>query len=309
SGEFKAKRLRNRSFKRWHRGKNGWVKAINLDANTMDVEWAKQIFTLDMSEARMVAGNVNPAGLSDFEVGDRIRARVQDDGDGDPATWNAKIVVVLRRGNDLFMRVTRWVVPAEITAIPEDTTIPYVITAKVLPSKFYEAGDVNNLIGAPDTEITIEVNEHTKLVRHYLGKATIGEFSEGDHIRVVGRLNEGTGNLDAVIIKNNSIQRLGVSSRISEVISVDADANSLVAEPIGIKNPFTGKRFRVNGQEWTVQTDGETKIKENSEDITLADIEAGDIIRVRGTANRLNKTVDANAISVITDRFLNLLEK
>lgn len=133
---------------------------------------------------------------------------------------------------------------------------------------------------------------------------------EGDHIRVVGRLNEGTGNIDAGLIKNNSIQRLGVSNRISEVKSVDIEANNMVVQPIGVKNPLTGKRRRiVNGLEWTVQLDDETVIKENGEDITLNDIKAGGIVRVRGTANRRTKTVDVNAVAVVTDRYSKHLEE
>lgn len=309
SGELKALKLRNRSFKRNHRGKNGWIKAIDADAKTIDVEWASQIFTLDVSEARIVAGLKNPASIEDFEVGDRIRARVTDDGDYDASTWDAKIVVVLRRGSVLFMRVTRWVVPAEIVSIPEDTTVPYVITAKVLPSKFYQEGDVNNLIGAPGTELTIEVNENTILVRRFLGRATIGEFMEGDKIRVVGRLNDGTGNLDANLIKNNFIQAFGVSNHISEVISVDVDSNTLIVKPIGTKNPFTRKRRRIlNAEDWTLILNDETVIKEEGEDISLDNVEAGDIVRVRGVRNNIQKTVLVRGIAVVTELFENILE-
>ncbi|MFZ6015745.1 MAG: hypothetical protein ACOYUZ_05340 [Patescibacteria group bacterium] len=304
SGELTALTLRNLSFLNHHHGRNGWVKAIRAESNEMDVEWAGNIYTLDTSDAKMVAGLVNPASLSDFQVGDRVRARVSDDFDGNPATWNASIIVVLRRGDDLFMRVTRWVVPAEITYIPEDTSsYPYTIKAKVLPSKFFEAGDVNNLIGAPGTEFTIQIDKDTKLVRRYLGRAKIAEFMEGDHIRVVGRLNEGTGNLDAKLIKNNSIQALGVTKRVTEVTAVDTGANTVTVKTLGIFNPFTGKRIKFpNGLEWTLELNENTKIYEMGQEITISDIQTGDIIRVRGVANRLKKTVDTKAISVITER-------
>jgi len=309
SGELVSTKLRNRSFKQLHRGRNGWITEIRLDENEMDVTWANQIYTLNVADAKMVAGLKNPATLSDFQVGDRIRARVQDDGDGSQITWEAKIVVVLRRGPTLFMRVTRWVVPAEITSIPEDTlTYPFTITAKILPSKFYEEGDVNNLIGAPGIEFTIQVNKSTKLVRRYLGRATIDEFMEGDHIRVIGRLNDSTGYLDAGLIKNNSIQRLGVSRRISEVISVDTLSSTIIVKPIGKKNALTGKRQRlINQQNWKIQIYSETKLKKSGEDITLDDILVGDIIRARGVANRLQKTVAANAVAVVTGRFSKVL--
>ncbi len=304
SGELVATTLKNKSFKASHIGRNGWVKEIRIDVNEVDVEWRGVIYTLNTEDTKMVAGLKNPASLEDLQVEDRIRARVEDDGDGDNLTHNAKIIVVLRRGEDLFMRVTRWVVPAEIISISEDATRPFIITAKVLASKFYEEGDVNNLVGVPGTEISINVKEKTKLVRRYLGKATIGEFMEGDKIRVVGRLNEETGNLDAVLVKDNSIQRLGVSSRVSEVKSVDLEAGTMVVQPIGLKNPKTGKRVRItNGLEWTVSSKEETVVKEMGEDVDFSAIEIGDIVRVRGTANRLQKTVSANAIVVVTERF------
>ncbi len=308
SGELIALTLKNRSFKNRHFGRNGWIKDIRIDENKMDVEWAGQVYTLDTSDARMVAGLKNPATLDDFKVGDRIRARVIDDNDGNNLTWDAKIIVVLRRGKALFMRVTRWVVPAEIVSIPEDTTRPFVITAKVLPSRFYEKGDVNNLIGAPDTEININIEEKTILVRRFLGRATIGEFMEGDKIRVVGRLNEETGNIDALLVKDNSIQRLGVSRRVSIVKSINTDSKTILVQPIGKKNIRTGKRMRIhNGTEWTIKIDDQTIIKKQGEDIDFTNIAIDDIVRVRGTANRLQKTVEADAISVVTQGLTKVL--
>ncbi len=309
SGELVATTLKNKSFKASHIGRNGWVKEIRVDANEVDVEWRGVIHTLNTEDTKMVAGLKNPASLEDLQVEDRIRARVEDDGDGDNLTHDAKIIVVLRRGEDLFMRVTRWVVPAEIISISEDATRPFVITAKVLASKFYEEGDVNNLVGAPGTEININVEEKTKLVRRYLGKATIGEFMEGDKIRVVGRLNEETGNLDAVLVKDNSIQRLGVSNRVSEVKSVDTEAGTMVIAPIGLRNPKTGKRIKItNSFELTVNTNDETVIKENGSNIDFSVIEAGDIVRVRGVLNRQQKSIDTQAVVIVTDKLAAHLE-
>ena len=311
SGELVATELKNLSFKYNHHGRNGWVKEIRADKDEMDVEWAGVIYTLNTEKAKMVAGLENPATLDDFQVDDRIRARVVNDGDSDANTWNAQIIVVLRRGETMFMRVTRWVVPAKIVEIPEDTSeLPYVITAEVIASPFYQKGDVNNLIGAPGTEFTIEVNDKTKLVRRYLGKAVIGEFMEGDYIRVVGRLNDGTGNLDAVVIKNNSIQALGVSSRISEVTSIDTNANTIDVVPVGVKNPFTGMRFKLTtAATWTLVLDSEAKLYEAGEEISISDIEEGDIVRVRGVANRLQKTVATRALAVVTDKYKNTVEE
>jgi len=310
SGELVTTKLKNRSFKSGQLGLNGWVKAIRADKNEMDVDWGDKVYTLNTASAKLVAGIKNPASLSDFQVGDRIRARLTEDNDGNNLTWQAKIIVVLRRGTTLFMRVTRWVVPAEITALPEDTShYPYTISAKVLSSKFYQVGDVNNLIGAPGTIITIQVSDKTLLVRRFLGRATIGEFMEGDQIRIIGRLNETTGYLDAHLIKDNSIQRLGVSNRISEVVSLDAANFTMVVKPVGMKNPLTGKRLRLTtGQNWTLNIAKDSKIIKNGQTITLSQINIGDIVRVRGTANRLRQTVAVSTLSVVTDKFAKYLE-
>ncbi len=310
SGELKALKIKNLSLKNRQKGLNGWIKAIRADKNEMDVEWSGQVYTLNTTNAKMVAGLKNPATLTDFQINDRVRARVAEDGDTNRLTWRAEIIVVLRRDQALFMRVTRWVVPAEITSVPDNTsTLPYLITAKVLESKFYEKGDVNNLIGAPGTEIKIQVDQNTNLVRRFLGRSKINEFMESDQIRVVGRLNEITGNLDAAMIKNESIQALGVAQTLSEVISADTTNNKLVVKLIGAKNPLTGKRHRLgNTNQWTVTLQTGAKIIKNGTNITLAEIAPGDFIRVRGVANRVQKTMTVNAVSVVTNKFKNLIE-
>jgi hypothetical protein len=207
------------------------------------------------------------------------------------------------------MRVTRWIVAAEIVSMPNDTNLPYAVTAKVLESKFYEPGDVNNLVGAPGTEIKIQISDKTRLVRRYLGRAGISEFMEGDHIRVIGRLNEGTGNLDAGVIKNNSIQVLGVGHFLSEVVSIDSAANKLTVKPLGVKNPLTGKRKLLSAaNEWTMTLNDDAKIVKNGEAIAFDNILAGDVVRARGVANRLNKTVAVRALSVVTDRLKQNIE-
>jgi hypothetical protein len=294
SEELKARSVRNRSFKRGHVGRNGFVKAIRADEHELDVEWAGKVYTLNTAAAKMVAGGKNPASLTDFQVGDRVRARVKDDGDGNNLTWDATIVVVLRRGGALFMRVTRWVVPARITALPADTsTFPYTITVEVLPSRFYQAGDVNNLVGAPGTSLQVDVTDATKLRRRFLGKALIGEMSEGDEVRIIGRRDESTGHLVAGIIKNNSIQRLGVAQHLGRVQTVDAAATTLTV------TPYLAPR----GRTWTVQASPTTKVVKNGQAVSFDTIVVGDVVRLRGTANRNTGTITTvTGIAIVTDR-------
>ncbi|MBI4359463.1 MAG: hypothetical protein HY564_00005 [Candidatus Jacksonbacteria bacterium] len=294
SGSIMATKIANLSMKEHHRGHNGWVKAIRESEQEIDAEWAGTVYTLNTAQARMVAGTKNPATIADFKVGDRIRARLTADGDSNNKTWNAETVVVLRRGKDLFMRVTRWVVFGKIAYIPEDTTLPAVMTIEVLPSKFYEEGDVNNLVGVPGEPVDVLVSEKTNLRRRYMGKALLGEFNQGDRVQVIGRRNEQTGQLDAEFVRNADIQKLGVAHTISIVKSVDATAGTIVSAPIRDK----GKA----DIDWTVITDSGTQFFKHDEIITIQDIQADDKIRVRGVADRNTKTVDAEVVSVLVSR-------
>jgi hypothetical protein len=290
SGSIKARRVKNRSVRDEHRGKNGWITEIRPEQNQVDVTWRNKIYTLNLSNAHMVAGLKNPASIEDLQVGDRIRARVEDDGDSNDKTWDAKILVVLRRGKTLFMRVTRWVVYGKIAYIDEDAGIPTTITVEVLPSRFYQEGDVNNLVGGPGDTLEVYIDGGTKLRRRYNGKALISEFSEGDKIQIIGRLNEGTGNLDAKRIRNTSIQKLGVARRIGIVQSVDADLGEIVA------------KVRRTDNEWRILVDDETELLKQGQEITLSDIQPNDKIRVRGVANRIDKTIQAARVVVLKNR-------
>ena len=92
SGRLVAERIRNRSFKGNQKGVNGWIKAVHADKNEIDVEWAKNVYTLNLAEAKMVAGIKNPAAVGDLKVGDRIRCRVIEDGDKNPFRRNQSAV-------------------------------------------------------------------------------------------------------------------------------------------------------------------------------------------------------------------------
>lgn len=296
SGAIAAGRLRNLAHHWYHKGKNGWVVALRPAEDEMDVTWNNQVFTLNTKDAHMVSGINNPATLDDFKIGDRIRARAVDDGDGNPNTWDAKIVVVLRRGSVLFMRVTRWVVSGRIYSIPEDLTKPVTIEVKILDSPFFEENDVNNLVGAPGDIIKVDITENTYLVRKYFGKAFLKEFSEGDGIRIIGRRDEVTGHLVAKFIKNNDIQRLGKVYRLGKVNSVDLNANTI---------DVTLVRTRRAIRNWTIEVLESTKIYKAGELISLSDIQQNDKLRiVGGSANFNQRTVMAERINVLIKQTL-----
>jgi hypothetical protein len=289
SGRMIAQKMKNDSFKAGHKGVNGWIKAIRTDKNEIDVEWGKNIYTLNLAEAKMVAGVKNPAVVADLKVGDRVRCRVMDDGDKNPATWKAKIVVVLRRGNDLFMRVTRAVVSAKITSIPTDLSLPTTIEAEILPSKAFQKGDVNNLIGEPGTKIYINISTSTDLVRRFLGKSLLSEYSVGDSIMVVGRRNETSGNIDAKMIKNDSTQVLGVAARLGVVTAVDPSNGTIAIKMLPSKK----------GEETvTVKITSATKIFRDGKEATINEIIIGDTLKTKGVYNRDARAVDAKVVGV-----------
>jgi len=287
-------------MKKGYKGLNGWIKEIRADKNEVDITYGKTIQTLDLAQAKMVAGLKNPATVADLMVNDRIRARVVEDNDGNNSTWDAKTLVVLRRGGTLFMKVSRWVVPAKIVSLPEDLNAKEgIITVEILPNKFYQAGDVNNLIGAPGEKLEVKIDAKTQLRRRFMGKSLLGEFTEGDTVNILGRLNETSGQLEAKIIRNNSIQKLGTAVRVARIKSVDA-ANKKVTASYG-----------KNGKEFTITLGDKGKVfervQENSEDtkmvglkeISISDLQTERRIRVRGMLNRRTGAVSAEAIVML----------
>ncbi|MDO9399456.1 MAG: DUF5666 domain-containing protein [bacterium] len=324
SGALQAKKIINRSFKSGQKGVNGWIKEIRINKNEVDVNVDKNIYTLNLAEAKIAAGIKNPATINDLKVGDRIRARVIDDKDKNPATWKAKIIVVLRRGDNLFMRITHYVIPAKIISIPTDLSLPTVIEAEVLPSKFYQKGDVNNLVGIPGTRIYININDNTKLVRRFFGKSLLSEMSVGDTINVVGRLDEKNAKLKAIenelelydneidsigagginsridpdiiyptqsitakIIKNESIQVLGVAQRLGQITAVDTVAKTVT---------ITILPEKANRNSVLLNTTDKTKIFRDGKKATISDLAVGDIVKAKGVYNRNKNAVEAKVI-------------
>ncbi|MFA6171616.1 MAG: hypothetical protein WCW77_04500 [Patescibacteria group bacterium] len=300
SGELKASQIKNLAVKKGYKGVNGWIKEVRSDKNEVDITYGKVIYTLDIVKARMAAGLKNPATAADLKAGDRIRARVIEDNDGNGLTWDAKTLVVLRRGAALFMKVSRWVVPGKIVSLPEDLSANTgIVTIEILDSKFYQKGDVNNLIGAPGDKLEVKVDANTQLRRKFLGKSKLGEFSEGDAVLVLGRLNETTGQLDAKMIKNNAIQALGAATRVAIVKSIDTAKNTLTAA------------YGKNGKEFTVALEANGKVYERTmasadktitaslKAINFSDLAAGRRIRVRGVANRRNAAITARTIVML----------
>jgi hypothetical protein len=299
SNSLEALNLRNISFDARHRGINGWVTALRPAMSQMEITYNNTTYTLNTSEAKMVGGIHNPGTLGDFKIGDRVRARVVEDGDGDVKTWKAEIIVTLRRGDDLIMRVTRWIVPATITAMPTNVNVlPATIEVMIQDSKFYQKNDVNNLVGVPGTVLKVDINAQTKLVRKYLGKANLNEFSLGDDIRIIGRLSEQSGHLIATVIKDNSVQSIDQRFRAATVTAINSGDKSLTVQLDENQLPYPGPMTPV-ARTWNVTTNNSTTYWRAGKQISFADLQTNTMIRVFGTVNIDNRQIAASTISVI----------
>lgn len=211
-----ARELVNLSFlpKRF-RGINGWITDIDKEDSTITYTWMQKERDVRITDrTRIVAGLKNPASIDDLAVGDRIRGRTFASDD------EAKIIVVLRRGRDLFMKIRTFVPKAELVRL-NSTVVPTTIQVKILPTPSLRANDVNNLIGTAGKLVTVNITEDTVLVRKYFGRATLAEFTPGDRLHIVGRAND-DGTVDAKLIKNESIWRTQIFGHVGTVIAINA---------------------------------------------------------------------------------------
>jgi hypothetical protein len=258
-----------------YKGLNGWITAIDEDASTMTVQWQNVEHVVNVTgNTHMVVPPTNPAALSDFEIGDRVRVRIIKDSDVEN---EARIIVALRRGDHIFLMARTRGFLAELTDIDENDDGTGDVTVTLLKNEHLRSGDVNNLIGVEGDEITVTYDANTKFVRRYNGITEPSEFVEGDFVFVVGRYND-DGTVSARLIKDTNIWRLGVARHAGEVTSIDTGSNTIVVDPIE-------KQGADRVTSLTISYDDDTKFFQNGEEISENDIEVGDVIHVRGTAS------------------------
>ena len=215
-------------------GINGWITSIDKDNKQIVYQWANQehAFKYD-DDTRFVSGLKNPASVDDLQVNDRIRGRVLSIvGENIPPT--AKIVVVLRRGEDLFMKIRTFVPKATLVRL-DSTIVPTTIQVKIAKTPGLRSGDVNNLIGTEGTLVTVNVTENTNIVRKYFGRTTLDEFSTGDRLHIVGRVND-DGTVDAKLIKNESIWKTSTQGHAGTVTEVNAADSYIMVNWVPVKH-------------------------------------------------------------------------
>lgn len=290
-------------------GANGWITNIDEDNKIITYQWANAEHNISYDDdTRFVSGLTNPASVSDLEINDRIRGRLLIRSGADPL---AKIVVVLRRGENLFMKI-RTIRPNATILEINGTVAPTTIKVKITHTEGLREGDANNLI-EEGAEITLNITEDTKIVRKYFGITTLEEFTVGDSISIVGRVND-DGTVDAKLLKNASVWRTTTQGHAGVVTKVNSDENFFMIDWTPIKHPTKKMidKARANNPDVKI-TDlvkkGETKsIKISVNDDTaimigtdtnadLSTINVDDKVRIRGT--RTGSSFVADTIVVV----------
>lgn len=268
-------------------GLNGWITALDGEANTMTVQWmnVEHVVNITDNTHLVISPNTN-ATLEDFQIGDRVRVRLNRDGSVEN---EARFVVALRRGANLFLKARTRPFTAELNsiAINEDGSGSMQVTigenAHLLP------GDVNNLFGVEGDVKTVTFSANTRNVRRYNGSTSPSEFVVGDKLLIVGRAND-DGTISAWIIRDNEIWRAGVATHAGEIISIDTDANRLVVHE---------DVFRGEDKDVTITYNDDAKVMIDGEEADEFDLEVGDTVRVRGTAHHDDDGVDVSNVTAI----------
>ncbi len=284
TGVIDATILVNTSIVVWaHRGVNGWIQTIDTITNQITVTYAAKTYTLQITDRTNIhipgKGKVT---INELKVGDRIRGRALKR--WGTTVLEAKIIVVLRRGNILFQKLRTNVFNAELLEIA-GTIPPTTIKVKILESPTLKYGDVNNLIGVPGDERTVNITENTKLVRRWFGTATLDEFTIGDTLMIVGRAND-DGTIDAKLVRNNDIWRATSKGVAGEIILIDAANNRFVVSWLG--------------QSKIVKVTNATKIVIGTNtSATISDLSVGDKVRGRGVWSATTQTMTADIVVVV----------
>ncbi|MCK5415989.1 hypothetical protein KAI92_01010 [Candidatus Parcubacteria bacterium] len=241
-------------------GINGWITNISTSSKEITYQWANIEHTFSYTDdTRFVVGGINPASANDLKVNDRIRGRLVNS--------EAKIVVVLRRGENLFMKIRTFRPNAELVAL-DTTVVPAALEVKILPTPGLKSGDVNNLISGDGALVTVYVNENTKIVRKYFGETKLEEFSVGDKLKIVGRVND-NGSIDAKLLKNDSIWQTALKAHAGVVTDVNENENYIMVNWTPIKHITKEQlKIKLNSDDTTDDTTVTAQMVETDPDLS-----------------------------------------
>jgi len=268
-----------------NRAVNGWITKINKEQKEITYQWANIEHTFKYNDnTRFVAGLKNPATVDDLAVNDRIRGRLLLRADETPL---AKIVVVLRRGPALFMKIRTFRPNAKLVRL-DSTIVPTTIQVRIAKTPGLRANDVNNLIGTEGSLTTVNIIEDTKIVRKYFGRITLEEFSVGDNLHIVGRVND-DGTVDAKLIKNNSIWRTSTQGHAGVVTGVDTSNSYITVNWTPIKY-LTRKKLKEKLTEKDNIVTAQTANASNSNTGNITAVKKN-VIKKQVLANRLKQRI------------------
>lgn len=287
-----------------HRALNGWITKIASSTKEISYKWGDKENTFKYDDStRFVVGLKNPATADDLRVGDRIRVRLIFRQGEAPL---AKIIVALRRGNDLFMKIRTFITEATLVRL-DSTIIPTTIQIRVDKTPGLKAGDVNNLIGAEGTLVTVNITEDTKIVRKYFGKTNLSELSVGDKLQIVGRVND-DGTLDAKVVKDNSIWKTSTQGHAGVVNEVNVSGNYLIVNWMPFKH-ITRKQLKEKMKEkddtvkaQTVSTDCEGDSSGTTDCEAKAGLKAKLVKQAVQSANKLREGLKARVKNVVPEK-------
>ncbi len=290
TGVVNATVLINLSLKPYlYRGLNGWITEIDEEESTMTVQWNNIEHEINVTEdTHMVVGTINPAELSDFEVNDRIRARLDRNSEGED---DATIIVLLRRGDEIFLKARTRGFHAELTDISgsaEDGTL----TLTLLENPHLREGDVNNLVGVEGDTVTVKTDENTRFVRRYMGQSDFDDLAVGDELHIVGRVNDDD-TITAWVVRNID---MWIASPVFHIGLVqDVMSDGMIVDAYNNRCELVEEGIEIN-------LDDDTRILDGAWDIDLDDIDEDDYVRVRGLYTANDQTVDADVIMVVPGR-------
>ncbi len=180
---------------------NGWVESVDVANSILYVGWQDTVSAFRISSrTQMLIGSLNPASLSDFMIGDRVRGRLFE------GTNEARVVFALRRGDENFAMGRTRPFRAKLISM-RDALIPTLLEVELGENAHLRPGDPNNLIGSPGDRVMVRVIEDTRLVRRFAGSAEIAAFLPGDALYIVGYKND-DGTITAKLVRDDAVVSL-----------------------------------------------------------------------------------------------------
>lgn len=277
TGVLSAEDVENVSIvARQHKSLNGWVKSVDPAASTITVEWQGKTTVVTVNDqSRLVVPPLNPAKLSDFQAGDRVRLRLAADG------VTVKIALALRRADEIFLKARTRPFRGEVIGVD---TARSLVSVRLAADPGLRADDVNNLVGVAGEIVSVSYGDATKWVG-----TSVKDLGAGDTVFTVGRVGD-DGVIDARLMKRESRPGAGsppISGYEGVVVGFEPDEHVM------------NVRLDATGATWTVRYTGKTQAYNGATPLSTLSVGVGDRVIVKGSQNRQLYVITATAIAVV----------